>query len=465
MARSDNVKALAHKLVARLEARRDSMPNGYFIPLQTLIDEACNFADNGAAEAANKAVKNREFKRRVVSANPNDPQAPVALLEDLKAFAESPQLLGYLKSRTTPRDDGTYVLGDLKKGIAGGGKAADLKRMFDSAMQQKITSGAAPGVLLRQPPARRPSAAEIAAQVAENLVKVLESQRPLGSGAYPATLRRLAELADLDPQRDAKKILSAAASRKFQQHALVVGAKDLDALAVMIHDVGRLAEIPQVLESALRAARTKTKRLHKPDDLAKKVFGSKNENSELRKQFAAAMVKQCHADALPPTIGAIAFEDGPQFFLIDDLLPASLRRRAAETSDRGLGSRGGAPVSDQRPSQPTPETAKDDGAAPAPANTDVTLDGVYEEFVRKFEEAFSRLDRQHGGYNFVSLAELRRELGSYSRAEFDQGLRRLRIEGRFTLSGAQSKQGLSDEVREAGINEAGHLLTYASRRK
>jgi hypothetical protein len=50
------------------------------------------------------------------------------------------------------------------------------------------------------------------------------------------------------------------------------------------------------------------------------------------------------------------------------------------------------------------------------------------------------------------------------RAAFDTGLHQLRVAGRYSLSAAEGRHGLSPEEREAGITEDGTLLLYVSRR-
>jgi len=65
----------------------------------------------------------------------------------------------------------------------------------------------------------------------------------------------------------------------------------------------------------------------------------------------------------------------------------------------------------------------------------------------------------------VKLAELREALSDFSREEFVAGLRRLRMDGVFSLDSHEGLHGsLTDEERDAGVREAGSLLVYASRR-
>ena len=86
-----------------------------------------------------------------------------------------------------------------------------------------------------------------------------------------------------------------------------------------------------------------------------------------------------------------------------------------------------------------------------------------EDFAAAFAAAFERIDRQNGAHNFVSLVDLRRQLPT-PRERFDAGLRRLRIDGRYTLSAAEGRHGVSPEEHAAGIVEDGALLLYVSRK-
>ncbi len=87
------------------------------------------------------------------------------------------------------------------------------------------------------------------------------------------------------------------------------------------------------------------------------------------------------------------------------------------------------------------------------------------DFAAAFDLAFDQIDRQKGSHNFVSLVDLRRTMEGWPRAEFDRNLRDLRIAGRLELAGAESPGGLLPEERQAGIEEAGSLLLYVSRRR
>jgi hypothetical protein len=81
------------------------------------------------------------------------------------------------------------------------------------------------------------------------------------------------------------------------------------------------------------------------------------------------------------------------------------------------------------------------------------------------DRAFDRLDRQAGGHNFISLADLRRDLPEHDRAAVDAELLRQRKAGRYSLSAAEGGRGaLRPHEMAAGIREDGALLLYLSRR-
>ncbi|MBW3596987.1 MAG: hypothetical protein KY475_06895 [Planctomycetes bacterium] len=446
MSKPNPAATLAQNMVRCLESRRETGPSEYMLPLQDLIDEA---RDQAGDATVVQALRRKEFKERVVVANAKDHSAPAALQEDLDAFANSNILLDYLKSRTTPADRQPYLVNDLKKAVAGSGKARDLKKAFDAAIRKRIETGSVTDVA-----PKKLTQAELAAKLGEDLIKVLDSQRGLGKESYPLSLQSLAKLADADPARDEKLILKAAGTKSFKDRAVVAWNKDIDALAAFAEDIEELASRSELLLYALNAARRKTKHAQSIAGLAGTLYGG--HNKRLQDAFKAVVPRQCEQDALPPGVGAI-LDRNLKFFLLDDLLPSSLRGQFASTS-RELETK-----ADRR--EPVATQGAAESRQRTPESPTQIASPPFAEFARRFEEAFSQLDRRHGGHNFVSLAELRKDLDTFPREEFDRHLRQLRVEQRFTLSGAQSKQGLSEEVRDAGVNEAGHLLTYVSRRK
>jgi len=84
-------------------------------------------------------------------------------------------------------------------------------------------------------------------------------------------------------------------------------------------------------------------------------------------------------------------------------------------------------------------------------------------FAHAFDQAFADLDHRAGAHNFVSLRDLRAAL-AVSREVFDRELQKLRLAGRYGLSSAEGRHGLSPEEAAAAITEDGTLLLYVSRK-
>lgn len=83
-------------------------------------------------------------------------------------------------------------------------------------------------------------------------------------------------------------------------------------------------------------------------------------------------------------------------------------------------------------------------------------------FAERFDQAFRDLDTSSGGNNSVTVHDLRRAMPDLSRDEFDAALRDLRRKKLWSMDSADGA-GLSDEIRAAGIKEAGGNLTYVQR--
>lgn len=276
------------------------------------------------------------------------------------------------------------------------------------------------------PPRRSTSRGDRAVtELAERMLAVLQSHREQGgSGAsYPIPLEMLGRKAD--PQAGSPRILKAAAKRCFATRAVAARIRLLDAPVALAEDLELLAASPLTLQLALRVKRTAKTHLHTVAQLAQKLTG------KLQQPFKQTVGRQVEAERLPPGVGWI-WDRRPKLFLMEDVHSKSLGRPAivAETGVAG---------------QVEP------AASPA-------------DFAACFEAAFDELDRRKGSHNFVSLVELRRRLADFPRARFDAGLRELRLAGRYSLSAAESIHGIQPEQRQAGIEEAGTLLLFASRK-
>lgn len=84
-----------------------------------------------------------------------------------------------------------------------------------------------------------------------------------------------------------------------------------------------------------------------------------------------------------------------------------------------------------------------------------------------FDAAFDKLERQHGGYNFVNLLEVRLayEMLGFTRAEVDAHLCSVRQSRAYSLRAAEGRFGISQAEQEAGIREEGALLLFVTRNR
>lgn len=83
-------------------------------------------------------------------------------------------------------------------------------------------------------------------------------------------------------------------------------------------------------------------------------------------------------------------------------------------------------------------------------------------FATVFDASFRILDRKTGSHNFVKLEEIRPMLVGWDKVAFDGELRKLRIAGRYTLSGIEGRHGVTEAQRAAAIMEDGEMLGYVS---
>jgi hypothetical protein len=254
---------------------------------------------------------------------------------------------------------------------------------------------------------------------------VLRAQRQLGQHAYPLTLKRLVELTT--PEAHDKLVAKALAHPMLRDKLAQVDAKKHEAPVALAEDRERLIAGDLFLEYLLRSKQ-------KDEDRAFAVESLLPAKSVLRDPFVEAMKRRLEGGCLPSTIGWLWIGKKKKLFFLADV-------------------QGGQPA---KAGVPAP--------MPMPAVKQPELSGQTAiDFAQALDAAFTRLDRQNGAHNFVSLVELRRQL-ALGRQAFDAELRKLRLAGRFTLSAAEGRHGASSEEREAGIVEDGSLLLYVSRK-
>jgi hypothetical protein len=262
-----------------------------------------------------------------------------------------------------------------------------------------------------------------AAELAEKLVVLLESRRVAGAQGDPLTLD--AALRQVDPSADMKTLMSAVATKTFKDRAVVAKTKSAKfpqqqaakVPVALIEDVAHLATSPAVLELALRVKRTATVHAFSISELSAAI------GTKLKPAFKECWNERVEAGQLPSGIAFVRIRS-PKLFQIADLQPAARSQ-----------------------------------VSPAAATASLA------DFPSRFDQAFREIDQRRGFHNFVSLVELRQSLADVPRTAFDVALHRLRQAGRYTLSAAESVQGIRPEEREAGIEEAGSLLLYVSRKE
>jgi hypothetical protein len=262
--------------------------------------------------------------------------------------------------------------------------------------------------------------ASAAAELAAKMWHVLRQRREQGGAGAPLTLAALA--AQADPGAAPRAVLAALNQRKVFGPLAITARRDLDAPVALTDDLPHLAASPQLLGYALRCARTASNHVASVAELKKKL------TTRLQAPFQEAVQKHIQEGTLPPAVGWLLIKNSRKLFLLSDLHTAALLPGP----------------------QPQGRAVADEGRG-------------QESFARAFDEAFARLDRQAGGHNFVSLAELRPALGC-DRAAFDADLRALRAAGRYTLSAAEGRHGLTPAERDAGVTEDGTLLLFVSRK-
>ncbi|MCI0456326.1 MAG: hypothetical protein L0Z62_05040 [Gemmataceae bacterium] len=281
--------------------------------------------------------------------------------------------------------------------------------------------------------ARKPTRKEAEViELADNLLRVLRAQRDLGADAYPLSLQRLVELTA--PKAAPAVVKKALGKKTFTRQALMARAKAPDAPIALASDVDALAGCPLTLEFLLRQTRTAATQAFSPAALKKKAAG------RLHKPIAEALARQLAQNTLPPTVAWISIRGRKLLFLLNDLHVSGQQAAVSTPQPAAVTTANGHPES-QAPGGPPPA-----------------------DFDSAFDSAFDRLDRQGGGHNFVSLVSLRQAL-PVGHEQFDSGLRVLRRAGRYTLSAAEGRHGISPEERDAGITEEGSLLLFVSRNR
>jgi hypothetical protein len=423
----DAAAALGEKFLAVLDAQRALGEGSYPLLLQRLIE----LADPQASpELIEKALGKKAFKDRVVVAQKKNRAAPVALSEDLRRLAASPLLLEFVLEQLCTPANPTWPPSKLKAKVE-----SKLKKPFEEAVQRQVRDQTLPPAvgsrleknkpvlyLRRIPPAPpSPPPEEV---LADKLLQVLQAQRVLGGEAYPLPMERLVELTS--PGAAAALVKKALAHPVLKDQLALFDAKKPKAPVALIEDRDRLVSSHTLLEFLLKDKRKAKEQAFPIESLLPK-------RSDFCQPFEVAVRRQIETDSLPPSIGWMWISKKQHVFFLEDV-----HRGRSATGRVAVGETTPLPV------PPSPQVASAD-------------------FARVFDEAFNQINRRKGGHNFVSLVDLRREV-PLARAVFDSELRKLRVAGRYTLSAAEGRHGITPQEREAAITEDGSLLLYVSSR-
>jgi hypothetical protein len=412
--RKNEAAELAQRLVGVLQKQRSL--GSYPVSLETLLE----LAGSNSRDLVTQGSRNKAFTQQAIVALKENPASPVALIEDRDALAGNPRLLEAMLETVCTPESPACPLNKLRTKVH-----SQLKQPFELAIKSQVANNTLPpGVgsftrgttihlfLHRYGKPKKPEES-----LAEKLVVALRSAREAGE-SYPITWQRLIET--VDSNASATLVAKAGKQPICKDNIFAIGTKLSPQTPVALaEDADKLVGHPAVLEFAIRASRTASNHVFAIAALKNKL------TTRLRTSFVAACSHVIEAGALPACAGFLLSKNKPLLFLVDDLR----LRNGPETS-----------------------------AKPQAAASRSSFD-----FAPAFDEAFTRLDRQGGSLNFVSLVGLRRAI-PLDREQFDLELRRLRLAGRYGLSAAEGRHGISPDEQAAGIIEEGSLLLFVSRK-
>jgi hypothetical protein len=410
---------LARKLLETLRARRTEGGSAYPVTLnevKRLTDETVK------PPLFKKALAEDLFQKQVVQPVASRTDVPLALVEDRELLAGSPALLEYLLAGTTTSKKPLTTLAHLERHLV-----AEMVQPFHEAVSRQIVHNRLPptvGMLTREQTTELYLVAQTAPAwiLGQKLLAVLASQRKQNAPDTLLTLERLTALAAANASPEI--LAKALADKAVKERLLVALPGDPTSPVILTEDRDAFAAGRILLPQVLTRSRTPDSQALALPDLKKKL------ERTLQYTFEITVEKQMQDGALPPGVGSLRIKKIPYFFLLED----------ARASPPACGVE----------------------AVISPPPTAPGIEG--EAFDRLFGQVFARLDGQRGGANLVSLVGLRQEM-PVDRVVFDRELQRSRREGRYTLSAAEGRHGLSDEDREAAIVEGGGLLLFVSKRQ
>jgi hypothetical protein len=406
-AKKSPAAALSEQLLATLTARREHGQS-----LAALAD----LADPEVKPSlVKKAVQEEPFHSQAVLIPISKTRTLAAVLADRDALLGSDQLLAeLLEAKTTAKKPFT-TLAQLAEGLP-----EDQRETFLSAQEARLAAGRVPeSILVRREGDSRvlclknrlPATEVLREQVVSNLVQRRES------GDYPVSLASI-----LPASADSEALAKLVKDKSFKSAVVQALPGNPQAPVALAGDHDRLAGDPRLVEMVLTVQRTDDNQAIPVADLGKKLA------QEVKEPFGKALHHRLSEGKLPAGVGTLMIKKKPHLFLLADLT--------------------------NKPAAPPPPAEPKKVEVPPPAPVI--------DFARMFDGAFAKLNRESHG--LVSLVRLRQEV-PVERGRFDEELNHLRRAGRYTLTPAESRHGVSLEEREAGIVEQGNLLLYVSKRE
>ena len=414
---------LSQRLVAALQAERQAGGESYptnWLKLKSLVD--CSDQD----ALLERATAAPPFAGTVREVTVGDNRL-LAFSADIPAVIQTDAFLKRLVQSTCSPESPETKLSVLAKRLS-----KDLQQSFfetwvqrvdqkldlDFASLRSVSTKKKPEVQLRD---NRFPPPEVA--LAENLVKILTSQKGVGGTAYPSSLRRLLEL-NGSPTTQAIRG-KAIQSDFFRSQVVVSLADDANAAVVLSGDEELLARSPALLAAVLGSLLT-------PDNQAigvDKIANYKSIHASLRPLFQSQIEQLIERRSMPEGFGAIKLAKKWSLFRLEDVICTPAATASAGTPSAA--------------SVVTPPKVADSG-----------------RFAEDFDTAFARLDGRLGLPHYASLVDLRPALSHYSREVFDCELLKLRQAGRYSLSLVEGRFGLSAEEQQAClvIDHVSHLL-------
>lgn len=271
----------------------------------------------------------------------------------------------------------------------------------------------------------------------EHLESTLRSQKQIG--AYPHTVQRLLDLANM-PVSLAKQLVgtvgrSSKASKHFLTSAKSNATEDSAkaALVILPDDLDAVACSQELLLNCLTMATKPGTQLFTIAELAAAL------NAKFDAPFKKSWRTVLESEQLPRQVGVLRRRKLPYLFLINQIAAYSSISEPARNTGTNR--------------QP-PQERKQLGPS-------VVESGLVERLLSTFD----RLDREAGGHNYVTLAALRNAFPDTARQELDGAVHSLRRTGRITLDSADGRHArLSEAEIAAGIVEDGQRLVYLARR-